>query len=182
MRNLDSNMAEALASGFIVPAFLVQLTFTTGTQYLWSGVGPLVWSGNTYQGVGSLGSVGTISEVNSVESRGMTLTLSGIDPTLYADSMSEIITGKPAVVYFALLSQGAIIGSPYLAYSGLIDQPTVSEGADTISITLNLSSRLTNLQRPNCRRYSSADQRMLYPTDSAFFMVEALQDIANVWG
>ena len=96
--------------------------------------------------------------------------------------MDDIQLGASAKLWFALLSQGTIIGAPYQAFSGLADQPTVSEGGDTISITLALETRMTNLQRPRMSRYSSADQRILYPTDSFFFYVPQLNDVALVWG
>ena len=182
MRNLDPSMQAALSAGVIVPAIMCSLTFVTGTQYIWSGVGTLVYGGNTYLGVGTLGSVGAIKESNSVVANGTTVTLSGIDATLYGDCMDDIQLGASAKLWFTLLSQGTIIGAPYQAFSGLVDQPTVSEGGDTISITLALETRMTNLQRPRMSRYSSADQRILYPTDSFFFYVPQLNDVALVWG
>jgi len=182
MRTLDSSMQAALSAGIIMPAFLVALTFVTGTQYVWSGVGPLVYGGNTYQGVGTLGKIGTISEGIQVRADGTTVTLSGVDPTLYADCMDDIKLGAPALIYFALLSEGAIIGAPYLLFSGLVDKPTVSESSDSISITLNLESRMTNLQRASNKRYDSATQRALYPNDSSFDYVEQLNDAAIAWG
>jgi len=175
-------MQAALSAGVIYPAILVSLTFQTGTQYVWSGVGPLVWSGNTYQGVGTLGKIGTVVEGIGVRADGTTVTLSGVDPTLYADCMNDIQLGAPALIYFALLSEGAIIGAPYLLFSGLVDKPTVSESADSISITLNLESRMTNLQRASNKRYDSATQRAMYPNDSAFNWVEQLNDASIAWG
>ena len=182
MRALDSNMQAALSAGVIVPAFLADLTFKTGTQYVWSGIGPLIYAGNTYQGVGTLGSIGTITEGTSVQANGTTVTLSGIDPTLYGDCMEDIQLGASAKLRFALLSQSTIIGAPALIFSGLVDQPTVSEGSDTISITLNLETRMTNLQRPRMSRYSSADQRIKFPTDNSMQFVEQLNDVALRWG
>ena len=182
MRSLNTAMAEALSAGVISPAFLVSLTFSTGTQYVWSGVGNLTYGGNTYVGVGSLGKIGTISEGTQVHADGTTLTLSGIDATLYSDCMDEIQLGAPALIYCALLSEGAIIGSPYLLFSGLVDKPTITEGTDTISITLQLENRLTNLNRASNVRYDNATQRMKYPNDSAFQWVEQLNDAAFSWG
>jgi hypothetical protein len=182
MRALDSSMAEALSAGVLVPAILAMLTFKSGPQYVWSGVGPLVYGGNTFQGVGTLGSVGAIVEATTVQAAGTVVSLSGIDPTLYGDSMDDIVTGLPAKIWFALLSEGTIIGAPFLAFSGLMDKPTVSEGGDSITIAIALESRLTNLQRPNTRRYTSADQRLKYPTDTGFSWVEPLCNTANLWG
>ena len=182
MRALDPALAAALSSGVIYPAILVSLTFTTGTSYVWSGVGALVWNGNTYAGVGTLGKIGTITESNQTRADGTTVTLSGIDPTLYADSMNEIQLGAPALIYYALLSNGAIIGSPYLLFSGLVDKPTVSEGGDSIDITLQLENRMTNLQRASNKRYDSATQRALYPQDTCMQYVEQCNDASILWG
>lgn len=175
-------MQAALAAGVIVPAIMADLTFVTGTQYVWSGVGSLTYAGNTYTGVGTLGSIGTISEGVDVKANGTTVTLSGIDATLYGDCMNDIQLGASAKLRLALLSQGAIIGTPQLIFSGLIDQPTVSEGGDTISITLALETRMTNLQRPRMIRYSSADQRLRCPTDNSMQFIEQLNDEALIWG
>jgi hypothetical protein len=182
MRALDPNMQAALSAGVIVPAILCQLSFTSGTQYIWSGVGNLVWNGNTFTGVGTLGSIGAITEGTTVKANGTTVTLSGISASLYGDCMDDIQLGASASLWFALLSQGTIIGTPYMIFGGMVDQPTVSEGADTISITLDLETRLTNLQRPNMRRYTSADQRLLYPTDNSMQWVEQMNDEALIWG
>jgi hypothetical protein len=92
-------MAAALSSGVISPAILAQLTFKSGTVWVWSGVGPLVYGGNTYQGVGTLGSIGAIVEGLTVQAAGTVISLSGIDPALYGDSMEDIVTGQPAKIF-----------------------------------------------------------------------------------
>ncbi|HLH35994.1 MAG TPA: hypothetical protein VKX41_15080 [Alloacidobacterium sp.] len=183
MRNLSSPMVQAIQSDYIRPAFLAMLNFTTGIQYVWTGPGPLVWNGNTYTGVGSLGQVGTISEATEVRADGTTVTLSGIDPALMGDCLNDVRVGAPAVIYFALVDQsGALIGTPYPLFSGTVDKPVVSVGPDSISISLALESRLTNLQRATQRRYTAADQHIKYPDDTGFNWVEILNDIALRWG
>lgn len=182
-RNLDPSMQQALESGLIIPAFLVTLTFVTSTQFVWSGVGDLVFNGDTYIGVGSLGKLGAINEGVDVKADGTSVTLSGIDPILFNDSMSDIQQGLPATIYFALFTNtGALIGTPYKLFDGVIDEPTVSVGGDTISITLNLENAMLDGQRATVRRYTDADQRLSFPTDSGFQFVTGLQDAAFVWG
>jgi hypothetical protein len=101
---------------------------------------------------------------------------------LLAECMGDIKPGAPAKLWFGGLSNGAIIGTPYLLFSGTMDQPSVSVGVDTISITLALESRMMNLSRPTNQRYSSAGQRLTYPTDLGFSWVEQLNDLALSWG
>lgn len=181
-RQIDSSMAAALASGHIQPFFMALLSFKTSTQYVWSGVGDLVYNGNTYVGVGSLGKIGTIQEGVDVNAFGTTVTLSGIDPVLLADCQNEMIPGAQANLWFGLMTNGVILGTPYLLFKGTMDQPTITWGTDTISITLALESKMLDLSRPSNRRYTSADQRLYYPTDTAFSWVEQLNDLADNWG
>lgn len=183
-RPLDSAMATALASGQIQPFFMALLSFKTSTQYIWTGVGDLSYGGNVYAGVGSFGKIGTVQEGADANTNayGTTVTLSGIDPVLLGDSMTEMVPGAQANLWFGLMVQGAIIGAPYLLFQGTMDQATVTKNVDTISITLALENKLLDLARPSSRRYTNADQRVYYPTDTAFSWVEQLNDLADVWG
>ena len=113
---------------------------------------------------------------------GTSLSLSGIDSALYAECLTDIQLGAPAVVWIVFLSQGAVIGTPYRQFSGQVDKPSVNVAGESITISLALENRLTNLQRPSSRRYTSTDQRIKYPDDTGFVWVEPLNDIALIWG
>jgi hypothetical protein len=349
-------MSSHLGDGVIQPVVLAQLTLKSGVVYVWSGVGDLVWNGNTYTGVGYLGKVGEITEASAVQAEGTTLTLSGIGlssidiptgptppdppfappagqsvawayatfpnsyfpteilvpagtgiadsfggsltldysasfetglvltwtnfksppeiplgatitgvyPTIGAsrftphgfaylrdnladllisttafsgvyygtrqaglyevtlgaamensvfyrppdpplndlmhitfvgaavyyegtplsktpliyEAMNDVRIGGPAKIWYGLWSNGAFIGTPYLAFSGTVDKPTVNTGTTSSSITLALENRLINLQRANERRYTAADQHLAYPDDLAFNWVELLNDMS----
>src|SRR5690348_11905300 len=110
-RNLTSPLIADLTSENLYPAFLADITFTSGVSYVWSGVGSLVWNGHTYIGVGSLGQVGDVNENTEVRADGTSLTLSGIDSTLLNDCLNDIQIGAPVTVWLAsLTSVGAING------------------------------------------------------------------------
>ncbi len=183
MRDLDSTLAAAITAGLIFPVRMAMLTFRSSTKYIWSGPGDLVWDAQTFKGVGSLGSIAVITEGVEVAAEGTTVTLSGIDPILLAECLTDIQPGAPAKIWFGLVTpQCVLIGTPYLQFSGLVDVPTVTPGVDTISISLALESRMLDLARPSMRRYTSADQRLYYPHDSSMSWVEQLGDTANRWG
>lgn len=182
-RALDTSLKAALSNGLVFPALFVVLTFRSSTKYIWTGVGNIVIGSHTYTGVGSLGKMGSIQEAVEVKADGTSLTLSGIDPVLLGESLTDILPGAPATIYLGLLtSNTTVIGSLYQLFAGTVDQPKVTVGAETISITLALENMMVNLSRPSMRRYTSADQRLYYPTDSAFGWVEMLNDLALVWG
>lgn len=183
-RNIDSTMGGHLGDGVVCPLILAQITFKSQTVFCWSGTGTLVWDGHDFLGVGSMGEVGSIVEGVDVEAHGLSIGLSGIDPVLKAECLTDIQQGAPAKLWFALAdpATGAILGTPYLFFSGAVDKPVLSIGGQTIGISLALESRMVNMQRANNRRYTSADQRLTYPTDSAFAWVEQLNDLALIWG
>ncbi len=182
MRNLDPALAAALQLGVVVPAIFAQLTFTSGVYFCWTGYGPLLYAGNTYIGLGQLAGMGDVNEGTDGKADGLTLTLSGIDPTLYQDCLNDIQLGAPAIVSLALLANGQVIGQPATLFAGLVDQPTINEAADTITVALQLENKMVNLQRPSVRRYTPADQHMDYADDTGFNSAAILNDAAYSWG
>jgi hypothetical protein len=176
-------MAAALATGVIRPLFMAQLSFKTEVVWCWTGVGNLVWNSQTFVGVGSFAKLGTISEGTDVQAFGTSVTLSGIDPDLLGSSMTGMVPGSQAQLWFGLLSDaGTIIGSPYQLFRGTMDKVSISAGVDSISITLALETKMLDHSRASNRRYTQADQRTRYPTDSSMAGVEALNDQAINWG
>lgn len=181
-RNLDSGLAAALPNPLIWPCFLAQITFRSEVVNAWTGIGTLAVDGVSYLGTGSLGGISAISEQTDVKADGLVLTLSGIDPTLLSESLTDIQVGAPAKVYFGLMATASTLIGAYLVFSGTVDKPQIRTSVDGLTIALALENRLVNLQRANQRRYTSADQRLYFPTDMAFNWVEILNDIALLWG
>jgi hypothetical protein len=181
-RAIDSGLLAAMSAGGLVPAFFAQLEFRSTTEYVWTGPGPLVINGQTFTGVGSLASVGVISEGTGVDAKGTTVTLSGIDPAILNECLTDIKSGAIANIWFGAFDQTMTLIAQYLMFSGVVDTPEVTVGAETVSITLALESRLVDLGRAMQRRYTAADQNVTYPTDIAFNWVEILNDAAWNWG
>jgi hypothetical protein len=180
-RSLPSPMLTAIGANACSLCFLVDLTLASGAVHVWSGIGQIVWNGNIYAGVGSLGAIGDIQEGSDVKADGTSIALSGIDPALLDDTLNDIQVGAPALVSMGIFSEGAILCT-YVLFGGTVDKPMTTLGPDAMTIALALETRLANLQRPTNRRYTAADQRSYYPDDSAFDWVELLNDIALLWG
>jgi hypothetical protein len=102
--------------------------------------------------------------------------------SIIQEALADFQAGAPAQIYFGLLSDGVLIGNPYLVFSGQVDQPTIDMSAQSATITLALENRLSNLLRPTARRYTAADQHLKYPDDSGFNWVEILNDLSLRWG
>jgi len=103
-RSITPAMLAALSAGYLRPALFAAVTFHNETVYVWTGVGSIVFQGNTYLGVGSLGSCSTIEEVGTVTAKGLTLTLSGLNPQLLNDVLGDYRVGLPCFVYLGLFT------------------------------------------------------------------------------
>lgn len=181
-RTLTSAAVTQLEATFVRPTFLVSMAFANETIYAWTGVGPLVWNGQTWLGVGNLGDISPIVEGSDVSAQGITLTLSEIPAELLNDSMSELMAGKLAQVYLGFLdSSGALIADPIPAFIGLIDQPTIDLATDKASISITVENRLADLNRARGGRYTDQDQRARYPNDGCLKYVHFLQDEHFTW-
>jgi hypothetical protein len=176
---LDTNLAAAFTSGQLIPFFMATLQFKTSIQKVWSGVGNLVIDSQTFVGVGSFAEIGTVTESTDVEAKGTYVKLSGIDPVLLGESLDDIQPGLQVLLWIgAMNTAGAVVGNPYQLFGGIIDQPSIEIGDESISITLNLESKVIDFARASNRKYTSADQRAVYPHDSGFDYVEQLNNIA----
>lgn len=194
-RLLTTAMQEALCAPVLRCALLASLQFADNTVYVWSGLGPLTWNGNTYQGVGSLGSISTISEGSTVEAEGVTFTLSGIPASLVSEVLWETRLLYTAQVYLALWdASGNLIADPVLSYRGKMDQPSISDDGKTCTISISTENVLVDLNRSCYRRYTNDDQqidlaatltRLGLPSttvDTGFRWVAGLQEQITFWG
>jgi len=182
-RNLTSALQAELAKQALAPIVLVQAQFTSGTIYVWSGVGSVSWNGQTWLGVGNLGSISTVAEATEVEAQGIVVKLSGIPAALIAQVLGECRINAPVKVWLgAVDSAGAIIADPYQVFGGVMDVPEIDEGGDTCSVSLHVENRLIDLGRARERRWTHEDQKIDWPTDRGFEYVASLQEWDGQWG
>lgn len=183
-RNATSQFIAALAESFLYPAILVEIQFASGTVYMASSYQPLFFMGQVWTGVGSLLSVSTIEDGSTVQARGVTVTLSGIDPTLLPAALNEFQVGLPATIYLGLYSAGGQnqISQSVVAWSGRTDQPTIAVDASTATISINLESALLDMNVPVPYRYTNQDQQLFYPGDLGLSWVNSIQSIPVYWG
>lgn len=172
----------AIQTQYVQPALFVQITFVNGPVNVWSGSGSITANGITYLGIGQFGGISNAEEGSTILARGITLTLSGIDSTLLSDTINEYRLGLPVSVYLGAFSAGALIVNPVLVWSGRTDQPTITVGGDTATISIACESRLVDMNVSVERRYTSADQQLDYPDDNGFNFVNSIQSIVLYWG
>jgi hypothetical protein len=201
-RDLSSSVLGLIEDDVVYPFFAVEI-LTDDPLYLWTGLGDLVYGGNTYTGSGTLIDISQVEETVEIAARGATITLSGIPTEALALALTEPYQGRQCKIYFGLFSKGKLLkedgafilledGSRIILelqelglteiFAGYIDQMNIQEQSDVSTIEFKLENKLVDLERARVRRYSSGYQKSVYPNDKGFDFVEDLQDKDVVWG
>lgn len=209
-RDLAAAISNALDDEIINVFWTCDLLFDApNALYFWNGIGDLVLGSQTYTGVGNLLQISELRESSDIASYGATLTLSGIPTNEINLALAEPYQGRRAVVKFGVRPRSAypqydIRGQAptliadfrndiyytrasyetYFAstvFQGEMDEMNISFGPDTCTISLQVESRLVDLNRPRIRRYTDADHQARYPGDLAFEFVTRLQNESLQW-
>lgn len=181
-RSLTTAQTAAVTATVLYPALLFDLCFDDNTYHVWAGIGNLVVGTTTYLGVGSMGKVTTISEGTGVEAKGITLSLSGIDPSWLPESLNEINLAATATVYLGILTpQMQLVGNPINIFSGIMDGPQFNLDTKAITISIDVESELVDMNRSRGGRLTDQDQKARYPNDNSLQWVNFNQDLDVVW-
>ena len=176
-------MQTELQKSRLSPILFFEGEFATGNVYFWSGLGNISWNGQTWAGVGTLGSISALKETSDLIAQGATVTLSGIPSDLLSDCLDEARLGKRCWIYLgAFDDSGNIIADPYAAFAGRLDAPVLSDGDTTCMIQISIESILVDMKRSRERRYTPEDQAIEHPGDNCFQFVAALQQLTLTWG
>jgi len=180
-RDIAAAISGALDDSIVSPLFAVELLFDSPNIIrLWTGIGDLVYDGDTYTGSGNLLSISTVEEVSDISARGAKIVLSGIPSEVISLALATPYQGRVCNIYFGVTVDGTSTFSSI--FSGYMDTMNISNSAETSTVQISVENKLIDLERTRVRRWSSAFQKSLYPNDKGFDFVEDLQDKEVFWG
>lgn len=197
-RTLTSGMLGVTTADVVRPVYFVKMVFdssdTANPVLLWSGLGDLAFGGETYTGLGDLLSISDIAETSDISATGINVALSGLNRAFVAQALGYQYQGRPLTVFLgAFNDQGALIADPIVVFSGFMDTMTISEGAETSTISVNVENKLVAFERTKVRRYTAEDQKIDYPLklangnnnpnyDAGFEFVTSIVQKEIIWG
>ena len=182
-RSLPAGYNAALTTNPIRIGVLVDIHWANTVTYVWSGYGDMVYEGNTYLGVGQLGSISTVSESGSIQADGIEIGLTGIPASMVSTVLTEARQGKTVSIHQALFDEDwALIDVYENVFKGILDVPVINKSAKNASIVVKAENRLIELQKTRVRRYTDQDQKDMYPNDPGLEFVAGLQDVEIRWG
>ena len=182
-RTLTAAMQTEVAAKSLSPIVFIEADFDSGTMYLWNGVGPFSWNGQTWTGAGHILTISRVQETAKVRAAGMTFRIADL-PVDHTDpnnivrlARRENYQDRPVKAWLgALDSANAVVVDPYQMFTGRMDQMRIVDNGATAEVTLTAENRLVALRRPNVRRRTHEDQQIDFPGDKGFEFVAQLQD------
>lgn len=179
----DTLMLDQSEAASNHPIYFVKLQFDSADVNLHSGLGDIVFDGDTYTGAGSIGAISGVEETVELGRSPVTLTMSGLPTTLLAALLAEQYQGRRATIYMGYMNMTTyrLVEDPVIIHRGLMDTPDFNQGKE-LSISLKIESRFAQWDNAKVRRYTNEDQRSRYPTDTGFQFVEASVEKAIYWG
>lgn len=185
MRTLDSNISTQFSSDSVVPYYAISAAFNASDILrIWSGYGDVTILGNTYSGAGELLNITQVSETSQTTAEGVEITISGIPSAILTYALDAEYQNKSIILYLGVLSKTTLqpVGNPYTLFSGLMDIMTISDSANTLSITVFAENRMIILNRDRIIRYTNEDQKRIFSDDKGLEYVASIQDKPFTWG
>lgn len=138
---------------------------------------------NNYIGVGNIGSIDTISEVDDIQGSAISIKLSGIPSSHISMALAETYHARKITIRLAILDENyTIINTPVLIFSGMIDNMELEVESDA-TIIIKADSKFADWERPRLSRWNSQEQQANRdPTDLGFDHVAELIDKEILWG
>lgn len=193
-RTFSAAALAALIAAANNPCLFVSIAFANETLYMFSGVGTITPTGppaiatstfpygQTWTGLGWLGKISAIPQTTKVQAQNITLSLSGIPSQLVLDAVNQVRTYGTATIWLGFFdSSGNLILDPIQVFSGALDVPTLTDGADTCDLSITCESPLVSLNLAPNRRFDDADQQLKAPGDLGLSFVNALGNLRLFW-
>ena len=195
-RTVHADIVTALAASNVQPFYAVNLEFDSGTTitkddgstfssapvYYWTGVGDLASSDNsngvTYTGAQDLLQISGLDETAELRANGATITLSGVPQTLVSLALQIPYHGRKAKIFFGVKGVSNLVE----VFSGYMDKMTVAESPESATISMQIESKLVDLDRVRVRRYTHESQKSRYSGDTFFSFLADMQDKQINWG
>jgi hypothetical protein len=180
MRTIAPAAAAALAGQAVPLIGLLDLLFVVPVR-LSTTPFDVVYGGNTYKGVGNLGSIDQVDD-SPGEYKAMKFTLSGISNDTLAIALNEEIHNVAVQLRVGVLDPitSAILDAP-LVWAGTLDQMPIEFGAQSSAISVTAEHRGATYSRPKPLRYTDTDQQRLFPGDTSLRFVASQANHEIVW-
>jgi hypothetical protein len=165
---------------------LVELRLRQGTVRYTNWPLTIDVMGQTWQGMGNLGSIGEMHESEDGAAEKITLALSAVDVGTRALALGDPsdYQDRPARVWVALLNAQTlqISGAPVLRFAGVMDQLKIERDGPMASIKMDCRTASYDMRaNPAGLRMNHAQHAARYPTERGFEYLTGIIGNPAVW-
>lgn len=182
MRQLTAEFLEALNQPVVRRAILAYIDHPDGEIYAWDGIGDLEYNGNTYQGVGAVGTLTGAQSRSEIRIGEAKMILSNV-PHEGVVGLTNEVRGRTAKAWLALMSKDErVIPDPSLIFQMEMDYQTITlDERGMHTITINGVLGFWAMDRASNIAWSREEQIKTYPTDVGFDLMHELEDKEVAW-
>lgn len=179
-RSVTTGFAAALAQNRLNAFVLLELGFTSGTDYICSLAHDVSYSGNTYIAAYGVVQIEAIEETAG-SAQGLQVQITGAPAANISLALTERVQGRPITARMAVIDAAGVMHVDTNVWSGLMDTMAIDDSAAGPIITITAEHMLAVWDRPRPVRYTDAQQQALYPGDRSCEYVAALAEAQIVW-
>lgn len=150
--------------------------------YAVTGNATIAYAGQTWNAIGGIGQIDTISEATDGSATGMSATLYQIPSEFRDDVADQAVRGCVYELYVGALSPDFkdVLGFK-LIWRGRLDRYDIADAGESLTVTAAGESRMRDQRRPTVRRFTDWWQQRRYPGDLAFQYVARMTEVAILW-
>lgn len=192
-RSLTSVIRDQVSSSAVELAFLAKFRFDSGDQNVWTGIGDLIFNGDTYLGIGNLGSISSYKETQNLKAEGITFTLSGNIGSNISKALDEEFQNRICTLWLGFFDTAVspgLLNDPIIIFQGRMDNMPIDHGSESSTVSIQAENVLVSLENAVNRRYTPKDHALdkfiaddgTVVNDKGFNFVATLEDKEIVWG
>lgn len=162
-RELSNEVKNLIAQDEVRPVLFIQAEFPSGTRRIWTGVGTHEFRGSTYEGVGGVVAIDTLSESTDSGAQGINISLSGLDSETISDILNDDFQGRPVYIWLGFYSDdySTIYETDNPIWQGVMDTDEIEDDPQNPTLSISVEHRLVDILRRREVRYTRRDQEYL---------------------
>ena len=157
-KNIPASLVAESQKDAVSQIILLKLEFDSGDVRIHTNIGDVIFDSEVYQGVGDLGKITPIEENQELSASSLTVSLSGVNPSLLASFLTEDFHGRPATVFFGFKNSSNVLIDAFIVFKGFMDSDNIVVG-ETGTISLKLTNNLALWDRTKLSHYNNEDHQ-----------------------
>ena len=161
--------------------YAAEIDFPDGMSRSHTGIGEILIGGNTYLGVGNMGSVGAVSELGDAKPGRMAIELRGIPGEEMSSVLGAKCRGRAVTLYILVWNDQGQLLFAEVAMKGTIANYSVKAGS-TNKVSITVADKFELFERPWAERWSDESHQAKEPGDAICRYVNQTADREVSWG